>query len=217
MNPYSMNPADLVGLDAVVITEKLKLRPTRAPDYAAEKRAVVALTERMTRSPQDILSALADMTVEVCQAQSAGLSLLTQDRKRFYWAAISGKWAEHKGGGTPRDFGPCGTVLDRNATQLMWHPERHFTYFAEVQPVIEELLLVPFHVGGEAVGTIWAIIHDQSRLFDSEDSRLLNTLSKLAATAYQVVLSSREIPNEGRPPIVFGSGEHSSIGRSASM
>jgi GAF domain-containing protein len=188
MNPFTMNPADLVGLDAVVITETLKTRSTRIRDIATENRAVVALTERMASAPQSILQTLADVTMEVCQSQSAGLSLLTQDRKRFYWAAFSGRWADHKAGGAPRDFGPCGPVLHCRATQLMWRPERHFTYFAEVQPAIEELLLVPFHVRGEAVGAIWAILHDQSRRFDAEDGRLLNTLSKLAATAYQVVL-----------------------------
>src|SRR5260370_28340034 len=30
------------------------------------------------------------------------------------WAAIAGAWQPHIGGGTPRDFGPCGDVLDRN-------------------------------------------------------------------------------------------------------
>jgi transcriptional regulator with GAF, ATPase, and Fis domain len=190
MNPFTMNPADLVGLDAVVITEKLKTRRTRSPDHAAESRAVVALTERMASAPQSILQTLADVTVELCPSQSAGLSLLTQDRKRFYWAAISGRWADHKEGGALGDFGPCDTVLHCNATQLMWRPERHFTYFAGVRPAIEELLLVPLHVRGQAVGAIWAIVHDQSRRFDSEVSRLLNILSKLAATAYQVVLAS---------------------------
>ena len=205
MNPFAMNPADLVGLDAVIITDQLKARPARRPEHAVENRALVALVEQLARAPQDILQKLTDATVDVCRAQSAGLSLLTRDRLRFYWAAISGTWAHHAGEGTPREFGPCGTVLDRNASLLMLHPERHFTYFADVQPIIEELLLVPFHVDGEAVGTIWAINHDRGRRFDSEDHRVLTVLSRFASAAYDVVRKLKEIPSDGRPEIVFES------------
>jgi signal transduction histidine kinase len=65
--------------------------------------------------------------------------------------------------------------------------DRHFSYFAKVAPRIEEALLVPFHVGGQAVGTIWVISHDESRRFDAEDARVLTTLGEFAAAAYQAV------------------------------
>ena len=77
------------------------------------------------------------------------------------------------GGGTPRDFGPCGTVLDRNATQILSHPELDFPYFAAVTPYVEEGLLIPFYIGGEAVGTIWVVSHDESHRFDAEDLRVM--------------------------------------------
>jgi GAF domain-containing protein len=69
----------------------------------------------------------------------------------------------------------------------MTHLDRHFKYFAEVEPRISETLLVPFHVGGEAVGTIWVISHNESRKFDSEDARVLGTLGEFAASAYQAL------------------------------
>jgi two-component system, NtrC family, sensor kinase len=52
-----------------------------------------------------------------------------------------------------------------------------------------EALLVPFHVGGTAVGTVWVVAHDESRQFDAEDQRVLESLGKFAATAYQVRLT----------------------------
>jgi len=48
---------------------------------------------------------------------------------------------------------------------------------------------VPFFVEGKAVGTIWAIAHDDRRRFDAEDLRLLEHLSRFASAAYQVVES----------------------------
>jgi hypothetical protein len=92
----------------------------------------------------------------------------------------SGKWARHRGGGTPRDYGPCGTVLDRNVALLFSHPERDFSYFAPVTPLIEEALLIPFYINGEAVGTIWVIAHDHSRRFDADDLRVMTNLATFA-------------------------------------
>ncbi|MGB6537127.1 MAG: PAS domain S-box protein, partial [Xanthobacteraceae bacterium] len=176
-------------LQSVLSIAELSKRPSRAPDYAAENRALVALAKQLAAAPAGILQKLADTALTLCGAQSAGVSLLEADGKRFYWPAIAGQWAVHLGGGTPRDYGPCGTVLDNNTALLFAHPERDFDYFAPVTPLVEEALLVPFYVDGNAVGTVWIIAHDQIRRFDSEDPRLMTDLGTFAASAYQAVLS----------------------------
>jgi PAS domain S-box-containing protein len=122
-------------------------------------------------------------------ADSAGLSLLTKDEKSFYWPAIAGAWQPHIGGGTARDFGPCGDVLDRNVPMLFTHWERRYPYLRPATPLAEEGLLVPFYVNGKAVGTIWAIAHNDRRKFDAEDLRLLESLGRFASAAYQAVAS----------------------------
>jgi PAS domain S-box-containing protein len=183
-------PQDVVDLDSIITTAELRQRPSRPPDYAAENRALVALTQALAHPPDGILQKLAETALTLCQAHSAGVSLLEPDGKSFFWPAVVGQWACHAGGGTPRDYGPCGTVLDRDAAQLMSHPERHFTPFASVTPLIEEALVTPFYVEGRAVGTVWIIAHDQSRRFDSEDLRVMTNLGKFAATAYQALRES---------------------------
>jgi PAS domain S-box-containing protein len=110
-------------------------------------------------------------------------------QRRFHWRAIAGQWSPHVNGGTPRDFGPCGAVLDRNVAMICSHPERDFPYWADVKPVLEEGLLLPFHVKGEALGTIWVVAHDASHRFDSEDLRVMTNLGTFAAAAYQALLS----------------------------
>ncbi len=176
---------------SMVSTTELSRRPSRAPDYAAENRALVALAQCMATSPGDVLQMLADTALSLCRAHSAGLSLLEDgdQRRNFHWRAIAGQWASHLGGGTPRDFGPCGTVLDRNTALMCSHPERDFPYFGEVTPLLEEALLIPFYVDGEAVGTIWVVAHDESRRFDAEDLRVMNSLGTFAGAAYQTLLS----------------------------
>ncbi|HKE62724.1 MAG TPA: ATP-binding protein, partial [Nitrospira sp.] len=106
----------------------------------------------------------------------------------FYWPAIAGMWKPHVGGGTPRNFGPCGDVLDQNRTLLFRHFERRYPYLLPVSPAAEECLLVPFYVAGEAVGTIWAIMHSDRRQFDSEDDRVMASLGKFASSAHQTLI-----------------------------
>jgi signal transduction histidine kinase len=180
-----------VSLESVLCTEELHRRPSRPPDYQRENTALVALSAALADSPRTVLQTLADIILEVCQCGSAGVSLLTPDDggMRFYWPAIAGAWKPHIGGGTPRDFGPCGDVLDRNTPLLFWHFARRYTYFEPVKPAAEEALLVPFYVGSKAVGTIWAVAHDARRKFVAEDQRVMISLGKFASSAYQILMS----------------------------
>jgi GAF domain-containing protein len=177
----------MAPLESILRTEQLRERPQRSPDYETENQALASLVRALADSPRTILQTLADKVVEVLRAGSAGLSLLTQDGQRFYWTAIAGQWSPHLGGGTPRNFGPCGDVLDRNVPLMFTHWERRYPYLVAATPLAEEGLLVPFHVEGKAVGTIWAISHDPHREFDSEDLRLLESLGRFASAAYQAV------------------------------
>ena len=185
--PAAVPPRDgLVPLESVVCTEELNWRPTRLPDYEAENRALVALAQALADSPRTILQTLTDTILEVVEADSAGLSLLADDEKSFFWPAISGLWQPYIGGGTPRGFGPCGDVLDCNAPLLFKRVERRYPYLLAATPPVEECLLVPFYWAGKAVGTLWAIAHDDRRKFDAEDLRLLESLGRFASAAYRM-------------------------------
>ena len=142
------------------------------------------VTSRMA-SGVEALQRLAECAMALCDGQSAGISLLDAEHETFRWPAVVGDWCGYVGGGTPREFGPCGTVLDRGAAQLFTHPERHFEYIAAIKPVIEEALLVPLRIDEAMIGTIWVISHDVERRFDAEDLRALTRLAEFAATAYR--------------------------------
>jgi PAS domain S-box-containing protein len=188
------------SLESILCTEELQRRPSRPPDYEKENRALVALMATLADSPSSIFQTLAETILDITQCDSAGLSLLTRDGKtpdscgkRFYWPAIAGMWNPHVGGGTPRNFGPCGDVLDQNRTLLFRHFERRYPYLVPVSPAAEECLLVPFYVAGEAVGTIWGIMHNDRRKFDAEDDRVMASLGKFASSAYQAVLHIEDL------------------------
>jgi PAS domain S-box-containing protein len=186
--------AGAVPLESILCTEELHRRPSRPADHEKENRALVKLVSALADSPGTVLQTLAETILDITQCDSAGLSLLTKDGKtpdvcgkRFYWPAIVGMWNPHVGGGTPRNFGPCGDVLDQNRTLLFRHFERRYPYLLPVIPAAEECLLVPFYVAGEAVGTIWAIMHSDRRKFDAEDDRVMASLGKFASSAYRAL------------------------------
>jgi len=196
-------PEGGASLESILCTEELQRRPSRPPDHEKENRALVKLVSALADSPSTIFHTLAETIEDITQCDSAGLSLLTRDGKtphvdgqRFYWPAICGMWNPHVGGGTPRNFGPCGDVLDQNRTLLFTHFERRYPYLMPVSPAAEECLLVPFYVNGKAVGTIWGIMHSDRRKFDAEDDRVMASLGKFASSAYQAWMHIEELKVE---------------------
>jgi hypothetical protein len=177
-------------LDSVIATGELHRRPARDPDTAGETRVLLNLTHALAREPEGFFQQLVAGAKTLTRAASAGISLLNEGARRFVWPAVTGGLAPYVGAGTPSDFGPCGTVLERRSPLLFQHPERHFTYLAPITPPLEEVLLAPFSVHGKPVGTVWAVLHTEGSLFDAEDLRLLESLTSFAASAYELFLSN---------------------------
>jgi len=146
------------------------------------------------------LHRLVQTALELCRAGSCGVSIMEDDAGPgiFRWHALVGALSGHLWGTTPRNFSPCGTVVDTNALQLMTNIGRHFTYLNDVKPAILEALLVPFAIGGKTVGTIWVVMHDADSHFDAEDARVLSNLGEFAAAAYQVKTSLQQISDDHR-------------------
>ena len=192
MNQKTLSEA--CSLSDIDITAKLSRRPARPPDYEAENRALVALAGVMASDPHTILQELAEAALELCRADSSGISILEDNPENalFRWQATAGEFRPFLGGTMPRDFSPCGVVLDRNATQLMADPVRFYPYIAELSPHVAEVLLLPFHRGDTAIGTVWVVAHSHEKRFDAEDRRILASLGKFASTAIQVLQTIAE-------------------------
>jgi len=148
--------------------------------------------------PASLYQQFAELAVKLCDAGSAGISLLevAETGTIFRWVALAGQFAPHIGGQTPRDFSPCGLCLDRGQTVLLAWPGRYFTYFNDVEPPIVEGLIVPLYAArGEPLGTIWIVMHDETRQCDAEDARILENLGRFLGIAAQKIglLKEREL------------------------
>ena len=65
-------------LEDVVINSELINRPSKAPNYEAENQALLALAQTLADAPDKILQRLAETALQLCRADSAGISLLEQ-------------------------------------------------------------------------------------------------------------------------------------------
>jgi PAS domain S-box-containing protein len=179
------NP-ETITLNDILMTEALSQRAPRSPAWQAEAEAMRSLAQQMARDSQSLMQALADTAVELCQAGTAGVSLLEaapDGEEIFRWTVLAGTLAHHLGGTSPRDFSPCGVCLAQGSPVLFSHPERYFTYFQAANTPIVEGLVLPLVANSHVLGTIWIMSHDEGRQFDSEDVRVMTILADFTATA----------------------------------
>ncbi|WP_170319375.1 GAF domain-containing protein [Polyangium spumosum] len=173
---------------------ELARRSSRAPDHAAENRALVELAGALTGPPEEILPKLVSLALELCRAESAGVSVLDQENGEpvFRWRAVAGAFDTKVGQVVPRYTSVCGAVIDHGAPLLVVHPACHYPECTTFEPPVVEALAVPFHDGGTPVGTVWAVAHSDEVKFDREDARLLTSLSRFAANAMKVLAQAEE-------------------------
>lgn len=184
----SQNNTQAATETEVLITKELAGRPTRQPDLAVENQALHTLSQHLSDEPQLLLKTLVRIGLELCQADSAGISLLethSNGESRFRWVAIAGALEFLEQTTTPGNFSPCGTTLSSKKAQLYTYPERYFTYLHHPLFPIVEGLLIPLYINYQPLGTLWIVSHRETRRFDGEDHRLMSRLAGFSASALQ--------------------------------
>jgi signal transduction histidine kinase len=190
-------------LSEVIRTEELRTRFSREPDFETENRALLHLAQVLASNPGQILDRLVQTALGLCAAGSTGISILDSetggDPNQFRWRALAGAWADkYLGSLLPRDYSPCGVVITRNSAQLMTEPAKYYDYVSAIDPPCHEVLLVPFSLGAQPIGTIWAVMHDPNQYFDAEDVRILSSLAKFASAGYQSLKANEALAAYGK-------------------
>jgi len=172
-------------LEDVIINSELLSRPPRVPDYKAENQALLALVQTLADAPDKILQTLVETAVQLCRADTAGISLLEQQGSGevIRWEMLAGVFSDRLNATMPREASPCGTAIDRNAAQLMYMAARVLPALKSEPPLVE-ILVVPFHVERKPIGTVWVAAHDERRKFDREDERVIKTLAQFASASW---------------------------------
>lgn len=176
-------------IQKVIANYLLNDRPTRPADYKAEVEGTTEVIKALRETPATVLKKLSDTVRQLTGADSAGVSLSGRDHGKqiLLWQAAVGLFEKYLGSVVNHDESPCGSVIESDATILMIDPGRAYKTAAQVEPPIREVLLVPFHVEGRTVGTVW-VISQSAKQFDAEDARIVSNISELAALAYQTLI-----------------------------
>ncbi|MGI8706050.1 MAG: sensor histidine kinase [Sphingomicrobium sp.] len=184
-----------VGVDDVVVTHELELRPAKRRNYRREKDALQELVAQLDDNPAEVLPRFVELAMQLTGASSAGLSLYEPEPEPgiFRWHHLRGKLVTFEGTTTPRDHSPCGVTLDRNGPVLSNNPERLYEWIAAENITIPEVLLVPLHVGSdEPLGTLW-VVADAAGHFRKEDAGVTTELARFVAIALRMIGSEKQL------------------------
>lgn len=154
------------------------------------KRNSTALFEGMQRiarafvdRPETILQELVDVAVQLCSADSAGISLEKEngtDRDFYHWVATAGQYSGFLNAVLPRYPSACGVCLERGRPQMFRVGQRFFDLMGIEAPLVTDGILLPWQAE-EARGTIFIMAHGRTEAFDLEDCRLMEVLADFAS------------------------------------
>ena len=192
----------MLPLNQVLNTAELSYRKSREPEYLRENQALTTLAQTMNEAPRTFLEKFVEIALDLCHAESAGISILEVggDHDLFRWRAVAGRYASRVNNTIARDASPSRIVLEQDSVLLFEHPDRHFVSLRDLNPPVIESLMVPFHACAKPIGALWVVMHTEERKFESEDARLLTSLSRFASAAYEIieVVQTARTENEAR-------------------
>ena len=175
-----------IQLSDILITEQLQRRPKRLANIQKELEALRNINRYIAQGSAAPVSELCDYVATMCQAGSAGVSVLRTigEKECLSWEVVVGKAASMVGGNAPRNDCPCGVSLKHKAPQLFDRPARYFRWMESFGvPVVESLVIPLYRSNVKPIGTMWIMAHDEERKFDKEDVRVLRELSSYVLTA----------------------------------
>ena len=184
MSTIVANPVD-TGLEVLDLASNpaFAKRRLHTRDVALQIEGMQRLARAFVDQPDTILQELVNAAVDLCGADSAGISI-EQDNKTddnfYYWAATAGQYAPFLHATLPRQPSACGVCLERGRPQLFSVTQRFFDLMGIEAPTVTDGILLPWEVE-QTRGTIWIMAHGRTEAFDSDDVRMMLVLADFAA------------------------------------
>lgn len=186
MSGTALNFAD-TGLEVLDLQHDsaFAIRCLHTRDVAMQMEGMRRLTHAFVESPDTLLQELVNAAVDLCDADSAGISMEQEDKsdKNFYkWVATAGKYAHFLNATLPRYPSACGVCLERGKPQLFRVSQLFFDLMGIEAPTVTDGILLPWQVE-ETRGTIWIMAHGRAEAFDGDDLHMMQVLADFAAMA----------------------------------
>ena len=158
-------------------------RPLHTRDATAQLEGLRRIGRAFVESPETILQELVDAAVNLCGADSAGISIEKDDgsdREFYHWVATAGQYSAFFDAVLPRYPSACGVCLERGAPQHFRVGRRFFEIMGITAPLVTDGILLPWQTE-QARGTIFIMAHECAEAFDRDDARTMQLLADFAA------------------------------------
>jgi two-component sensor histidine kinase len=152
-------------------------------DVATQIEGMDRLARAFVDSPETILQELVNAAVDLCGADSSGISIEQVEKgddNYYQWVATAGEYSNFLNATLPRYPSACGLCLERGRPQLFRVTQRFFDLMGIEAPLVTDGILLPWQVG-EMRGTIWIMAHGRTEAFDGDDVRMMQVLANFAA------------------------------------
>src|SRR6201996_5780833 len=168
------------GLEVVDIATdvEFRTRKLRVRDVSAQLQALQRLGRAFVEEPGAILQALVKAAVDVCGADSSGISVENEgcdDSDFYHWVATTGRYSGFLNAVLPRYPSACGVCLERGRPQRFRVSQRFFEILGVEAPLVTDGILLPWEVDGLR-GTIFVMAHGRDEAFDYEDVSMMQML-----------------------------------------
>ena len=154
-------------------------------DIAMQMEGLRRLTHSFVENPDTILQELVNAAVDLCGADSAGISLETEEKSNanfYHWVATAGQYNGFLNAILPRYPSACGICLERGKPQLFRVRQRFFDIMGIEAPLVTDGILLPWQVE-DTRGTIFIMAHGRTAAFDRDDGQMMRVLADFAAMA----------------------------------
>lgn len=173
------------GLDVTAIEgdPDFASRQINSHDTASQMIGMQRLAHAFVEHPETILDQLVQVAVELCGADSAGISFERANAtdERFYqWIATAGSYSGFLDAILPRFPSACGICLERGRPQHFRVRQPFFDILGVTAPLITDGILLPWEAEGTR-GTIFIMAHGRREAFDLQDVSLVQLLADFAA------------------------------------
>jgi signal transduction histidine kinase len=152
-------------------------------DVASQIEGMRRLARAFVDHPDTILQELVNAAVDLCGADSAGISIEQDERtdaNYYQWVATAGQYQQFLHATLPRSPSACSVCLERGQAQIFRVSQQFFDLMGIEAPTVTDGILLPWEVDGTR-GTLWIMAHGRTEAFDSEDSRMMQVLADFAA------------------------------------
>jgi hypothetical protein len=183
------NSVEETGLDVLDLRTDVVFakRNIHSRDIGAQMTALQRLSRALLERPDTILQELVNAAVDLCGADSAGISIEKEsgnDQEFYHWIATAGVYSGFLDAILPRYPSACGVCLERGHPQHFTVSKKFFEILGVEAPLVTDGILLPWKTE-ETRGTIFVMAHSRTDAFDENDARLMTMLADFAAMGYR--------------------------------